>query len=239
MSNGAEYDHQLHAAMAELAGSFPLLDGNVQDSLASVTSAAVELISGVENADILLIEEDRFDSLAPTAPIAKEIDGIQQRLRQGPCLQAAVADSVIRCTDLRNEPRFPQFAAEATELGVYSMLSFQLFIRRGAAGALNLLSSAPHALTQEAEALGAVLATHAALALIAANTQEQFTSALASRDHIGQAKGILMERFNIDAMQAFELLKKLSQDTNTPIRDLAERVIANAGDRGHGGPIST
>jgi AmiR/NasT family two-component response regulator len=74
-----------------------------------------------------------------------------------------------------------------------------------------------------------MLATHAALALAAASTRQEFSSALASRDHIGQAKGILMERFNIDSVRAFEMLKKLSQDTNTPIRDLAQRVIASRG----------
>ena len=79
------------------------------------------------------------------------------------------------------------------------------------------------------EALGAMLATHAALALSAANTREQFYSALASRDRIGQAEGIVMERFSIDAVQAFEMLKTLSQETNTPIRDLAEQVIDSRG----------
>jgi AmiR/NasT family two-component response regulator len=53
----------------------------------------------------------------------------------------------------------------------------------------------------------------------------QFHFALASRDRIGQAKGILMERFNIDSVQAFDMLRRLSQESNTPIRDLAERVI--------------
>ncbi len=105
------------------------------------------------------------------------------------------------------------------------MHSFQLYTHRGGAGALNLVGSAPRAFTQEAEAFGAMLATHAVLALCVANTRDQFFSALASRDHIGQAKGIIMERFNIDAVQAFELLTELSQDTNTPIRELAERVI--------------
>jgi AmiR/NasT family two-component response regulator len=72
--------------------------------------------------------------------------------------------------------------------------------------------------------LGAVLATHAALAFAAVDTQGQFYSALASRDHIGQAKGILMERFDVDSVQAFGMLRKMSQDTNTPLRDVAKRM---------------
>jgi GAF domain-containing protein len=195
VSNGTDYDQQLHAAMAKLASNFPLDHGEVEETLASVTAAAVDLIRGVDHADILLIKEDHFDSMAATAPIAKELDAVQQRFQEGPCLQAAVADSIVRCTDLREEPRWPQFATEATKLGVDSMMSFQLYTDHGGAGALNLIGGAPRAFTQEAEALGAMLATHAALALAAANTRQQFSSALASRDHIGQAKGILMERF--------------------------------------------
>jgi AmiR/NasT family two-component response regulator len=63
--------------------------------------------------------------------------------------------------------------------------------------------------------------------LLAAQTRHQFDSALASRDVIGQAKGILMERFKVDAVRAFELLTKLSQDTNTPLRIVAQRVVAS------------
>jgi transcriptional regulator with GAF, ATPase, and Fis domain len=228
MSNGSDHDDHIHAAMAELVTSFPINTVSVADTLAGVTAAAVDLIDGVDHADIMLIEKDRFESLAATAPVVVELDAAQERLGQGPCLQAAVADSVIRCTDLREEARWPQFAAAAIKLGVYSMLSFQLYTGRGGAGALNLLGSAPRAFSLEAEALGAMLATHAAVALAAVKRERQFESALASRDRIGQAKGILMERFNVDAVQAFELLKRLSQTSNTPLRTVAERLISTS-----------
>jgi hypothetical protein len=150
VSNGAEYEPQIRAAMADLASNFPLQADDVEGTLASVTSAAVELIRGVDHADVLLIDQGRFDSMAATAPIVEELDAIRQRFQEGPCLQAAMNDPVIRCIDLRDEPRFPQFAAAATKLGVYSMLSFQLYIYRGGAGALNLLGGAPRAFAQEA-----------------------------------------------------------------------------------------
>jgi transcriptional regulator with GAF, ATPase, and Fis domain len=225
VSKAASHDRQLRSAMADLAGNFTSGAIDVDDALANVTAAAVNLIPGIDYADILLIEEGQFQSVAPTAAIVKEIDAVQQRVQEGPCLEAAVADSVIRCPDLDNDLRWPQFAPAATGLGVHSMLSYQLYSYRGGVGALNLLGSAPQQFTFEAEGLGAMLATHAAVALIAANTERQFQSALASRDNIGQAKGILMERFDIDAVQAFELLRRLSQETNTPLRALAERII--------------
>jgi transcriptional regulator with GAF, ATPase, and Fis domain len=225
MFGDTRFDVQVHSVMMQLADNFPLQPIPVEDTLAGVTAAAVELIDGVDHADVLLIDGDQCDSMAPTAPVAKELDTIQLQLQQGPCLQAAVADAVIRSPDLRVEQRWPHFAAAAINLGIFRVISFQLYTHHRGAGALNLLSRTAGAFTHEAEALGAMLATHAALALAAASTRQQFASALSTRDHIGQAKGILMERFNIDAVRAFEILKQLSQQTNTPLRELALRVI--------------
>jgi hypothetical protein len=226
LSNDIDFDEHIGAAMAKFVTKFPINTSGIEETLAGITAAAVEMIIGVDYADVMLIKNDHFDSIAPTAPLVKELDCVQERLGEGPCLHAAVADSVIRCPDLRDEPRWPQFASAAVELGVHSSLSFQLYTTKGGAGALNLLGSAPHAFSLEGEALGAMLATHAAVALAAINREQQFESALASRDNIGQAKGMLMERFSIDAVQAFDMLKKLSQSTNTPLRTIAARVIA-------------
>jgi hypothetical protein len=146
-------------------------------------------------------------------------------LNQGPCLDAAVDELVVRCPDLSQDERWPGFAAAAVEAGVHSMLSYQLYTHRGGAGALNLFGCTARRFNAEAEAIGAMLATHAAVALIAADKQLQFESALASRDLIGQAKGIVMERFKTDAVQAFHLLVKRSQDTNTPLRTVAAQIV--------------
>ena len=74
---------------------------------------------------------------------------------------------------------------------------------------------------------GLIFATHTALAWNMLRRDEQFRSALASRDVIGQAKGMLMERFGIDAVRAFDLLKRLSQDSNTPLHEVAERLTSS------------
>lgn len=232
MPEDRAYDEVLGSAMAELAAGFAARTVPVEEILASVTSAAVALIEGVDFADILIMNDDGFTSVSPTAQVAADLDDVQRRFQEGPCLEAAVGDIVVRCTDLRTDSRWPRFAAAAVAHGVHSVLSFQLYTHRGGAGALNLLARMPRAFSAEAEALGAMLATHAAIALSVVNKEQQFESALASRDAIGQAKGILMERFGIDAVGAFELLKKLSQDSNTPIRVIAERLISSL----HEGP---
>jgi len=222
--NGGDYDQVIRSTMVELTRNFATAT-DVEDILATVTGAAVELIDGVDEADVLLITDGQFRSMSPTSPVTVALDAAQERLNQGPCLQAAVADAVICCSDLRDDARWPQFAAVAVEAGVYSMMSYQLFTHDHGAGALNLFGRSARTFDVEAQAIGAMLATHAATALITVDKQTQFESALAVRDLVGQAKGIIMERFDVDAVRAFELLSKLSQNTNTPTRAIAEKVV--------------
>jgi transcriptional regulator with GAF, ATPase, and Fis domain len=214
----------IQTAMRELTDDFAGRT-DIDLTLSHVTAAAVGLIDGIDYADVMLIEEGRFRSVAPTASMVIDLDHAQMRLQQGPCLEAAVADSVIRCEDLRRDRRWPAFADAALGFGVHSILSFQLYTHSNGAGALNLLGAKPQLFSVNAEAMGAMLATHAAIALIAANKERQFQSALASRDVIGQAKGIIMERFKIDAERAFNLLAKLSQESNVPVRGLAQQIV--------------
>jgi len=222
-------DHSLNealeSAMFELTTPFsrPI---DVEQTLTRVT-AAVHLVDGADYADVMLREDGEFRSIAPTATVVSDLDGVQMRHRQGPCLEAAQVDSVVRSPDLRREHRWPEFCAAAIELGVYSILSFQLYTHhRGCgSGALNLLSTRTNAFDVGAETTLAMMATHAAITLIAADKDTQFQSALASRDVIGQAKGIIMERYKLDAGRAFALLVKLSQDSNTPLRSVAQRLV--------------
>jgi transcriptional regulator with GAF, ATPase, and Fis domain len=217
-------DHALASAMRELTTAFAR-HVDVEETLARITAAAVDLVDGVDYADIMLVDSGEFRSIAPTASLVTDLDHTQMQHRQGPCLEAAVVDSVVRSPDLRREKRWPAFAAAAVEAGVLSALSYQLYTHQSGAGALNLLSKQPDAFDVNAETALAMLATHAAITLIAADKEKQFQSALASRDVIGQAKGIVMERFKVDAGRAFALIVKLSQDTNTPVRVIAHQLV--------------
>ena len=219
-----DYHGVLRTAMSELLASF-VEPAPIEETLTKVTAAAVELIDGVDFADVLMITDGQFQSLAPTSDVATQLDDAQKRFQQGPCLDAALADPVIRCPDLATDTRWPQFAAAAVDAGVQRMMSFQLYNHQSGTGALNLFSRSAGEFGAESEAIAAMLATHASVALIAANRQKQFHSALAGRDVIGQAKGMLMERFGIDAVRAFELLTKLSQDSNTPVGAIARRIV--------------
>ncbi|GFG67163.1 hypothetical protein MKUB_46530 [Mycobacterium kubicae] len=224
MASDAGYESSIRTAMAELARNI-IADTEIDSTLARVTASAVALIRGVDYADVMLVDGKGFRSVAPTDGVVTKLDATQMRLGEGPCLIAAVQDSVVRCADLRTEERWPAFAAASIEAGVLGVMSFQLFSHRGGAGALNLCSRVANAVDPEGQALGAILATHAATALAAASRTNEFRSALASRDLIGQAKGIIMNQFSLNAVRAFELMVRQSQDSNTPVRVVAQQII--------------
>lgn len=215
--------------MAELARAVAV-PKPAEEILAEVTSAAVELIPGAETAGILMITKGgKFESHAGTSDLPHELDMWQQLLQEGPCLEVALADLTVRTDDFREETRWPAYSAEAVKLGVLSGLSFKLYTADRTAGALNVFGYAPRAWSDEELLTGNVLSAHAAAAILAHTQGEQLTSAVASRDRIGQAKGIIMERFGVDDVRAFDMLRKLSQEGNTALVEVAERVIANRG----------
>jgi transcriptional regulator with GAF, ATPase, and Fis domain len=224
MAQRDEYDESIRTAMAVLVGGFER-DTAIERALSGVTASAVELVDGVDFADVMVINEGQWRSVSATAPLVVDLDAVQISLGQGPCLAAAVGGAMIRCTDMDEDVRWPGFARAAVASGVHSMLSYQLLTRGNGMGALNLFGRAPRVESQSVEAIGALLATVATIALMTADRGEQFATALASRDVIGQAKGILMNHFKIDAERAFEMLRSLSQDDNTPLRIIAQQII--------------
>jgi transcriptional regulator with GAF, ATPase, and Fis domain len=221
-----EYAEVLRRAMTELTEQFAHPTG-IDETLRGVTASAVDLIDGVEFADVLLVAgPDLFRSIAATSQIAVDVDDFQKQFREGPCLDAAIGQSMVMTNDLREDSRWPNFSAAAVQAGIHSLMSFQLYTHNARMGALNLFGTQPDVFTVKKEAVGAMLATHAATALIADDERLQFQSALASRDIIGQAKGMIMERFGVDAVRAFELLRSLSQNSNTRLALVAEELVS-------------
>lgn len=216
--------------MAELARAVAA-PRSVEDVLVDVTAAARELVPGTDTAGVLLIGKGaKFDSIGGTTDLPQVLDELQMRFGEGPCVQAALDDLIVRTDDFRTEERWPRYGKAVVELGVLSGLSFKLYTSSHTAGALNLFAFKPNAFDAQSETIGAVLAAHAAAAILSSRQGEQLESALSTRDRIGQAKGIIMERYNVDDVRAFDMLRKLSQDSNTRLIDIAQRVIDTRGE---------
>lgn len=217
--------HGLAQRMADLARA-SAAPRSVDEVLSDVTATARELIPGVDTAGILLVGKGgKFESLAGLSDLPHQLDELQMTFHEGPCVQAAIEDLLVRTDDFRTEDRWPKYAPACADLGVLSGLSVKLYTADRTAGALNLFSFKPNAFDTHDETVAAILAAHAAAAILASKHGEQLVSALSTRDRIGQAKGIIMERYGVDDVRAFEMLKQLSQDGNTRLVDVAQRVI--------------
>ena len=217
--------HDLAVRMAKLAQTIATPRA-VEQILADVTATAVELIPGADTAGVLLIHRGgSFESLGDVTELPEKLDELQHRFQEGPCYQAALQDTIVRTDDFRTEERWPQYSPAALELGVRSGLSFKLYTAERTAGALNLFGFEPNVWDAAAETIGTVLAAHAAAAILAGRQDENMQTALSTRDRIGQAKGIIMERFGVDDVRAFEMLRALSQENNEKLVDIAQRVI--------------
>jgi transcriptional regulator with GAF, ATPase, and Fis domain len=194
--------------------------------LGELTHSAACAMPGAQHAGITIASRNgKVRTAAATSRYPALLDEIQQQHEQGPCLSAAWEDHVIRIDDMMLENRWPAYCREARDTPIRSVISFQLFADHNNMGALTFYAEQPHAFDAEAAEMGLILATHTALAWNMVRRDEQFRSALASRDIIGQAKGMIMERFKIDAVQAFELLKRLSQSSNTPLAVVARQLV--------------
>lgn len=211
--------------MGKVARSLHQEHGDVEATLDAITTAAVHSVPGTDECGITLVRERRrVESRAPTGELPREIDVLQERLGEGPCLDAIFEEQTVRIDDIDSERRWPRFAAEAGRQGVRSMLSFQLFVTERSLGALNLYARQPAAFREESESVGLVFASHAAIALAGAQQEQHLRAALDRRDLIGQAKGILMNQFNINADQAFQVLVRTSSYTNRKVVDIAQEL---------------
>ena len=233
----AAVEDDLSQRLADLARTMQRQPDNdaVMDT---IVAAAVATVPGAEEASISLAERGRrVISAAATSDVPRRFDAVQTELRQGPCVDSAYEHETVRVDDLGHDTRWPELARRAEEVGVASMLCVQLFVDGDDLGALNLLAGQPNAFSDGSERIGLTFASHAAVAVAQAQKLNHLGAALASRDVIGQAKGVLMERYKITPAEAFALLAKVSQDTNRKLHQVAAYltdtgVLAEQGQRG-------
>ena len=225
--------HALGDAMSRVARLLQGEHADVDATLRAVTFSAVTTVPGADECGIsYVLSRSTVEPRAWTSELTCQVDTLQGVLGQGPCLDAVWQHHVVRVDDVAADERWPEFGRRAAALGMGSMLCFQLFVDEDDLGALNLLARRPGAFTDESERVGLLFACHAAIAVADAQHLTHITTALGSRDIIGQAKGILMERYKITGDTAFALLAKTSQDTNSKLNEVAE-YLTRTGTLGH------
>jgi hypothetical protein len=219
--------------IADFAGTAQALfvAGGVEMTLQAVVDLAVSTIDSCDFAGILVLQDGHVTTSVNTSPVVSDVDALQLSAGHGPCFDAIASDALCYGEDLATDARWPEFGPAAAATGVRSALALRL-LANGTFGSLNLYAAYPLAFGAVDRAKGLVLSGLAGLALLLAKTHEQearladnLRKALATRELVGQAQGILMEREHITAEQAFDILRRASQHLNLKLREVAQDLV--------------
>lgn len=192
----------------------------------SIAKAAQDTVPGIDHASITLLHPDgRFETRASTNLLVLRLDHIQYTLDEGPCLDTARGDSMVSAPRMRTERRWPAYAPQATALGVKSQLSVKLrFGDDDPRGSLNLYSTTAH-LTLASEAMAELFGSHAPTGPHDSCTPALPSPAIESLRVVGDALGIVMDRFEIDANRAFDYLDESAARADLELADYAQQIL--------------
>ena len=211
-------------AIDVLARALHIEDARLQPTLDVIAANAAAAHPAAQDAGVILFTGGKLVPQATTGHAPQVLDLKQQETGDGPCLEAARTQTLIQVTDTSDDIRWPQFCATARACGVRSLLCTPLWINERNLGALTLYSSKTEAFSLGDTRLISLFATLAALALHEAQRTDQLHEAISRRDVIGQAKGILMERYRISGDAAFAILSQASQATNVKLAEVARHL---------------
>lgn len=221
MDDSAAFARQLALAARSLQA-----EPGVHEKLDRAVVVGTEIIECCDLAAVSLVRKGGIDTLAATDGSLSAIDKLQFDIGEGPCLAALETHEIVHSRDLADDRRWPVWAPQASaEAGVGSVVSFRLFTGRDTLGAMNLYSRDTGKFTTDEIYTGQALAAHVAVALAEARHAENLERAVITRTVIGQAEGILMERFDLSAEQAFNLLRRVSQERNVKLNGIAEELV--------------
>jgi hypothetical protein len=203
-------------------------DTGVVDSTRAVQLASEAVPHGEHCGITLLRPRQRPRTIAYTDEVSPAVDALQYQLDEGPCLDAAEADAVVRVPNLAEDDRWPRFAPRCVEqTGIRSMLSIRLPIGGDDRAGMNFYARSPGAFDEMDLRVGSILATYAALAVrgeLHRQDVANLQAALQSNRQIGTAVGILMATEKVTEDRAFELLREASNQLNRKLADIAGQV---------------
>lgn len=199
--------------------------GNIEALLSTATAAIVEL--GVADTVSILerVGDHQFTTRAPTDDLATTVDRLQRELHEGPCVDAAYDNGLLSSGDVGADPRWPRWGPAAVTAGVRAVISVQLYNHEQTMGALNLFHTRTQDFTSDDLELARTLAVPISIELAHCRQDEHLWKAVDARHRIGQAQGILMERFNIDDHASFSVLRRLSQQSNRKLHLIADDIV--------------
>lgn len=184
------------------------------------------LVLNADDAGVMRIHSRKeIETPARTTARVNQAHQLQAEHDEGPCLDAINGRATYRTDDVAKDPRWPTWGPAAAQLGIHSTLGVRLATKSRGYGSLNIYADRPSAFSQEDEEVAEMLAAHATAAFASAERAVGLNVALESRTTIGQAQGILMQKFDIDESTAFTFLKRISQHENFKLVAVAEAIV--------------
>jgi GAF domain-containing protein len=217
------------AALARAARSINR-PSTTEETLSAIATAARDTVPGFDQVGISLMHRDgTIETKAYTGDLVPALDKLQYELQEGPCVSSLFEDPMLVVDRIKDDVRWPKFVPQAVQLGLKSQMALRLYLDDdGTIGGINLYSTESEEIDPHAPHVAELFAAQAAAALGQVRRSEQLSEALTSRQIIGQATGILIERYKLDDQRAFGFLVRLSSQSNTKLRTIAERVVADA-----------
>jgi GAF domain-containing protein len=200
-------------------------ESGVEETVEAVLQFALQAVSCTHAGVALSHRGVRLETVAVTDPVVEKSDQLQLECGAGPSLDVIAERDTVLVPDTMSEPRYPDWSTKVAALGLRSVLSVRLAASGNTLGVLQLFNTEPYAFEPGDDAVAHILARHASVALANARQEASLWQAIDARKLVGQAEGILMERFDIDTDQAFAVLRRYSQDHNIKLRDVAQRLI--------------
>jgi transcriptional regulator with GAF, ATPase, and Fis domain len=227
-----EYPRELTESIAALSRLVTASE-TLESTVGRIAHLSVLAVDRADECGISLVTGKNIETVAVTSEVGWKVDGLQIETGEGPCMSSIKDQATFYIADMAHDETWPAFSARAAaETGVSSLVGYVLQVGEGALGALNLMSFQPKAFDDDAIAVGAVFAAQAGVALSNALTHEknaqkveQLEEGIQTRQVIGQAVGIVMATRHLNAEDAFEILKTISQNTNVKLKQVATGLV--------------
>ena len=219
-------DRQLKAALAHAARTINEAR-TLEETLQTIAETAQISIPSMEHVGVSIFDDNGIPvTKAATSELVLELDNLQYALDEGPCVDSLRGMTVVAAPNLRHDQRWPRYVPEAVQRGLKSQLAVKLSLGEDrTVGGLNMYSTGSEDIDPQAPGMADLFATHAALALGKAQEIDDLQQALKTREVIGQAVGLLMQRYGLDPDGAFGFLVRSSSHSNTKVREVALQIV--------------
>jgi GAF domain-containing protein len=199
----------------------------LDETLQRIVEVARDSVPGFDQVGISTVDRTgQVVTRATAGDLVLTLDNIQYDLDEGPCVDTLRGSDAVAAPDIGADRRWPRYAPAAVEHGVKSQLAIRLYLEQeGTLGGINFYSTTSSSVDPQAESIAELFATHAAIALGNAREKQTLNDALVTRQVIGQAIGIVMERYQINSERAFEFLVRASSVSNLKLRDVAQELV--------------